>query len=102
MHWALPALEACLPPELFAKIPTIQVDSVEGAKGQDRFRFLDLETGTDRYNVPMENYYCLNRRKFRGLLSIDIDVNWARNTPASTSTTTEPTLIARSGPKAVL
>lgn len=34
MHWALPALEACLPPELFAKIPTIQVDSVEGAKGQ--------------------------------------------------------------------
>lgn len=34
MHWALPALEACLPPELFARIPTIQVDPVEGAKGQ--------------------------------------------------------------------
>lgn len=33
MHWALPALEACLPPRLFAQLPSIQVDPVEGAKG---------------------------------------------------------------------
>ena len=33
MHWALPSLEACLPPELFARIPAIQVDPVAGGKG---------------------------------------------------------------------
>lgn len=33
MHWALPALKACLPPDAFAKLPSIQVDPVEGAKG---------------------------------------------------------------------
>ena len=33
MHWALPALESCLPPEVFAKLPSIQVDPIEGAKG---------------------------------------------------------------------
>jgi glycine/D-amino acid oxidase-like deaminating enzyme len=26
VHWAFPALEACLPPELFAQIPSIQVN----------------------------------------------------------------------------
>lgn len=26
LHWALPALEECLPPELFSKIPSIQVN----------------------------------------------------------------------------
>lgn len=26
LHWSLPALEACLPPEVFAKIPSIRVN----------------------------------------------------------------------------
>ena len=33
MHWALPALESCLPREVFDKLPSIQVDPIEGAKG---------------------------------------------------------------------
>lgn len=33
MHWALPALASSLPAEVFAKLPSIQVDPVEGAKG---------------------------------------------------------------------
>jgi flavin-dependent dehydrogenase len=33
MHWALPALAACLPAEVFAMIPSMEVDPVEGAKG---------------------------------------------------------------------
>jgi len=36
MHWALPSLEACLPAELFAKIPSIQVDPIAGGKGMSK------------------------------------------------------------------
>ena len=98
VHWALPALMTCLPPELYSKIPSIQVDPDLSAKGlfdfstplqfgdmpdlnvsdRDYFRFLDLETGTDRYNVPAAKYYRLNRKKLRELLSTGIDVTWGK------------------------
>jgi hypothetical protein len=34
MHWALPALESCLPPEVFSQLLSIQVDPTEGGKGR--------------------------------------------------------------------
>lgn len=33
MHWALPALESCLPAEVFERLLSIQVDPAEGGKG---------------------------------------------------------------------
>ena len=33
MHWALPALASCLPPQIFETLLSIQVDPVEGGKG---------------------------------------------------------------------
>lgn len=96
MHWALPALASSLPPEVFAKLPSIQVDPVEGAKGMqcfqtisysseaelaldhDSFRFLDLSTGLDKYNIESSLHYRLNRKQFRQLLSTGIDVNWGK------------------------
>lgn len=38
MHWALASLQACLPPELFAKLQSIQVDPDAGGKGKERQR----------------------------------------------------------------
>ncbi|KAG9494846.1 hypothetical protein J7337_013075 [Fusarium musae] len=78
MHWALPALAACLPAEVFDMIPSIQVDPVEGGKDHDSYRFLDLSTGVDKYNIKASLHYRLNRKKFRQLLSTDINVNWGK------------------------
>lgn len=33
IHWALPALQSCLPPEVFDRLLSIQVDPVNGGKG---------------------------------------------------------------------
>lgn len=33
MHWALPALESCLPEGVFERLLSIQVDPAEGGKG---------------------------------------------------------------------
>jgi flavin-dependent dehydrogenase len=33
MHWALPALASCLPEDVFARIPSIQVNPRDGGKG---------------------------------------------------------------------
>jgi flavin-dependent dehydrogenase len=33
IHWALPALESCLPPDLFKEIDSIQVDPQQGLEG---------------------------------------------------------------------
>ncbi len=34
VHWSLPSLKACLPPELYQKIPSIQVDPAAGDRGE--------------------------------------------------------------------
>lgn len=33
VHWSLPSLQACLPQELYDKIPSIQVDPAAGDRG---------------------------------------------------------------------
>jgi 2-polyprenyl-6-methoxyphenol hydroxylase-like FAD-dependent oxidoreductase len=33
IHWALPAIESCLPPNLFKELDSIQVDPQQGLKG---------------------------------------------------------------------
>lgn len=44
----------------------------------DTFRFLDLSTGLDKYNLPSSLHYRLNRKMLRQLLCTDIDVNWGK------------------------
>ncbi|OOQ87682.1 FAD binding domain containing protein [Penicillium brasilianum] len=68
MHWALPALESCLPADVFSRLLSIQVDPAEGGK--------DLETGQDKYRFPSSTHYRLNRKAFRQLLSTGLDINW--------------------------
>ncbi|KAF9895170.1 hypothetical protein FE257_000072 [Aspergillus nanangensis] len=76
MHWALPALESCLPADVFARIPSIQVNPAQGGRSHDKYRFLDLETGKDKVCLESSQHFRLNRKKFRELLSTGIDVNW--------------------------
>ncbi|KIW13929.1 hypothetical protein PV08_06710 [Exophiala spinifera] len=78
VHWSLPSLQACLPRELYDRIPSIQVDPAAGERAHDRYRFLDLETGKDKYAMPSGHHYRLNRQKLRQLLCTDIPVHWGK------------------------
>ena len=76
VHWALPALAACLPDELYARLVDIQVDPQQGIRDTGRFVFLDLQTATPVYVIPPSQRLRINRRKLRTLLSEGIDVAW--------------------------
>lgn len=76
IHWALPALKACLPPALFERLATIQVDPQQGIKDTGRFVFLDLATAEPRYVIPPSPRLRINRLKFRELLAEGLDVKW--------------------------
>jgi 2-polyprenyl-6-methoxyphenol hydroxylase-like FAD-dependent oxidoreductase len=41
MHWALPALESCLPADVFSRLLSIQVDPAEGGKGSEVIQTFD-------------------------------------------------------------
>jgi 2-polyprenyl-6-methoxyphenol hydroxylase-like FAD-dependent oxidoreductase len=45
----------------------------------DFYRFLDLETGKDKYAMPSGHHYRLNRQKLRQLLATDIPVQWGKS-----------------------
>ncbi|KAH8168443.1 FAD binding domain-containing protein [Sarocladium implicatum] len=78
VHWSLPSLKACLPKELYDQIPSIQVDPDAGDQAHDFYRFLNLETGMNKYAMPSGHHYRLNRAKLRRLLSTDIPIQWGR------------------------
>ncbi|EFW98945.1 FAD-binding domain containing protein [Grosmannia clavigera kw1407] len=78
VHWALPALEACLLPTLFSGLRDIQVDPQQGIHDTGRFVFLDLATAEPAYVIPPSRRLRLDRRKLRRLLLTDIDVQWGK------------------------
>ncbi|TVY38033.1 putative FAD-dependent monooxygenase [Lachnellula occidentalis] len=78
IHWALPALKVCLPPAMYERLSTIQVDPEEGRRNNGRFVFLDLSTAEARYEIPPSERLRINRLKFRSLLAEGLDVNWGK------------------------
>lgn len=78
IHWALPALKACLPSALFDRLATIQVDPQQGIKDTGRFLFLDLATAEPVYQIPPSERLRINRLRFRSLLAEGLDVHWGK------------------------
>ncbi|KAI3324525.1 FAD/NAD(P)-binding domain-containing protein [Xylariaceae sp. AK1471] len=81
IHWALEALESCLPQELYKKIDGVQVDPEQGRQDTGRFLFLDLETLKPRYIIPPSPRKRINRSKFRALLTegLNYDIHWGKS-----------------------
>lgn len=69
VHWALPALESCLPPKLFQRLADVQVDKEQGENDTGRFLFLDLKTCEPKFVIPPSKRMRLHRQKLRSLLS---------------------------------
>lgn len=76
IHWALLALESCLPPQLFDHLKEIQVDPQQGRNDTGRFLFLDLKTAEPKYIIPPSKRLRIHRLKLRSLLCEDIHVQW--------------------------
>ncbi|KAJ7607570.1 FAD-binding domain-containing protein [Roridomyces roridus] len=68
IHWALPALQTCLPEALFAAI-----DSVQPTRG--RFLFLDISTAEPRYSIPPAPRKRVSRVRLQRLLADGLDVD---------------------------
>ncbi|KAA8642437.1 hypothetical protein EYZ11_005594 [Aspergillus tanneri] len=74
VHWALSALEECLPTDLFNRLEDIQVDpSLEDSR---RFCFLDLSNAQPKYVIPPSKRLRVNRRLLGSLLEEGIDINY--------------------------
>jgi 2-polyprenyl-6-methoxyphenol hydroxylase-like FAD-dependent oxidoreductase len=76
IHWALPALKSLIPPELFARFDTIQVDPEQGRKDTGRFVLLNIETLELVYVIPPAERQRIRRLGFRELLAEGVDINW--------------------------
>ncbi|PYI32368.1 FAD/NAD(P)-binding domain-containing protein, partial [Aspergillus indologenus CBS 114.80] len=73
VHWALSALQECLPPTLFAQLPSIQVDP--SLSDTRRFPFLDLATGRPKFIIPPTPRLRVNRRRLGDLLATDLPIH---------------------------
>ncbi|KAI1153185.1 hypothetical protein F4825DRAFT_416254 [Nemania diffusa] len=78
IHWALHALESCLPADLFARIDEVQVDPEQGRQDTGRFLFLDLETLKPRFVIPPNPRKRIIRGKFRALLASGLEIHWGK------------------------
>jgi len=78
IHWALQALEHCLPKDMFRRLTDIQVDREQSIKDTGRFLFLDLLTARPKYEIPPSKRMRVNRRLLRLLLAEDIDVRYGK------------------------
>ncbi|KAL3433423.1 hypothetical protein BDV09DRAFT_171940 [Aspergillus tetrazonus] len=74
VHWALNALEECLPAELFNRLEEIQVDPT--LDDSRRFCFLDLATAIPKYVIPPSKRLRVNRRLLGNLLGEGLDINY--------------------------
>ncbi|KAI1751841.1 FAD/NAD(P)-binding domain-containing protein [Xylaria castorea] len=81
IHWALEALESCLPRELFAKIDDVQVDPEQGRQVNRHWPlpFPDLQTLKPRYVIPPSPRKRVSRSKLRKLLTEGLDIHWGKS-----------------------
>jgi 2-polyprenyl-6-methoxyphenol hydroxylase-like FAD-dependent oxidoreductase len=79
IHWALEALQNCLPPSLFERLTTIQVDPEQGRRDTGQFLFLNLANAEAVFKIPPAPRRRINREKFRKLLLDGIDVQWNKS-----------------------
>ncbi|KAI9696061.1 MAG: hypothetical protein M1836_005892 [Candelina mexicana] len=78
LHWALPSLESLIPPALFARLQSTQVDPNTPTKPVETLRFLNGKTGETMGETQIEGFYRLRRSKIRTLLTEGLDIRWGK------------------------
>ncbi|KAI9771561.1 MAG: hypothetical protein M1835_006415 [Candelina submexicana] len=78
LHWALPSLKSLIPPTLFARLQSTQVDPNTPTKPVETLRFLNGKTGETMGEAQIEGFYRLRRSKIRTLLTEGLDIRWSK------------------------
>ncbi|KAJ6588010.1 FAD binding domain-containing protein [Mycena capillaripes] len=80
IHWALSALQQCLPPALFAAVDSVQVDPAQGRSDTGRFMFLDIATTQVLYSIPPAPRRRVSRVRLHRLLAQGLEdhVRWGK------------------------
>ncbi|KAH9897537.1 hypothetical protein F4778DRAFT_783115 [Xylariomycetidae sp. FL2044] len=76
LHWALPALQTCLPADMFREIDAIQLSPQDGKQSIGEFLLVDSSTGDVKGGVPQKSHKRVDRAKYRKLLSANINIHW--------------------------
>ena len=79
LHWAVPTLRSLIPPELFARIESTQVDSSEPVPDAEILKMVNGETGELLRAIPIPKSYRMRRSKLRALLSDGVDIRYNKN-----------------------
>jgi hypothetical protein len=78
LHWSIPHIEACLPPELFAQLKSTETNPWEEQDPSEvgSIPVVNGRTGELLAKVPMPDPKRIVRGKFRDLLRTDIAVHF--------------------------
>ena len=83
IYWAQSNLDECLPPDLAAQLPFVQVDSHTPAE-TDFLPVFNAETGQRLVDLPAPYMLRLQRRKFLNLIASGLDIKVGAQLPTAT------------------
>lgn len=78
LHWAVPTLQNLIPPELFSRIESTQVDPSGPPPDAEILKMVNGQTGEELRSIPIPGSYRMRRSKLRALLSEGIDVHYKK------------------------
>ncbi|MCJ1443818.1 MAG: hypothetical protein MMC23_004318 [Stictis urceolatum] len=79
VHWAIPHIEECLPPDLFQRLREAQVDpSHEPDSSKDSLPIYNGQTHELLKRVEVPKFYRLSRKRTRSLCAEGISINFGK------------------------
>jgi hypothetical protein len=94
IHWSKPLLEKLLPPNLWTRLPEIQVDPSFDAAAEYSIPFYNAKTGQLLKTAPTPNAIRASRRKMRDFCAHGIDVQYNKRLSHLDSDETTSTVTA--------
>lgn len=76
-HWGAESLQSLVPPSMWARLQSVQVDPSTPTPDTDAIQFLNGQTGALMTSIPANKFYRLRRRKLRSLLAEDLDIRYS-------------------------
>lgn len=74
LHWGAPILSTLIPPHLFAKLESAQVDPHRPCPEADEIKFFHGETGAQLGGSKIPHLYRVRRRALRAIMAEGLDV----------------------------
>ncbi|PWY90710.1 FAD binding domain-containing protein [Aspergillus heteromorphus CBS 117.55] len=78
LHWGVGPSKGLLPGQLWARIPSIQVDPYTLPEEKDALPFVNSQSREAMASIPVPFFYRLLRRKLRGLMEQSLDIQYGK------------------------